>query len=292
MPAVHGWLQSVAGKRNGREYRLLVDSGSSINLIKEEYVPNDSKIFKMIKNFSMGNDKHQSDLATHINYLGKSHLFHIIPNNFPLPEEGIIGLPFLKQYNKYYLTDKWLYLDGRKMLLHDDGYFVESNVMRICCIPTEENDEDVWIENQQNIPDGLYKCKNNNIKLPSFNYKNKPIKQPEKICFDTVTNIASRDVIHSKSEREIPFNSKRIWKLKEKTRLDHVENDTRETIWKIITKYNTVFTVEGDSIPCTNPIPGIYSLCSFKMTSENINTYLENDVDLEKNYSINISSLT
>ena len=41
------------------------------------------------------------------------------------------------------------------MLLHDDGYFVESNVMRISCIPTEETDKDVWIENQENIPDGL-----------------------------------------------------------------------------------------------------------------------------------------
>ena len=50
----------------------------------------------MIKNFSMGNDKHQSDLATHINYSGKRHLFHIITKNFPLPEEGIIGQPFLE----------------------------------------------------------------------------------------------------------------------------------------------------------------------------------------------------
>ena len=46
---VHGRLQSVAGNRDGREYRLLVDSGSSINLIKEDYVPKNSKILNMKK---------------------------------------------------------------------------------------------------------------------------------------------------------------------------------------------------------------------------------------------------
>ena len=56
--AVTGRLLSVLGcSENGRQYRLLVDSGYSINRIKESYVPPQCKKYKLYKKFIMGKDK-------------------------------------------------------------------------------------------------------------------------------------------------------------------------------------------------------------------------------------------
>lgn len=52
----------------------------------------------------MGNGKNQSNSATYLNYLGKKYLFHIIDDDFPLPEQVIIGLPFFKKFDRYSRT--------------------------------------------------------------------------------------------------------------------------------------------------------------------------------------------
>ena len=42
--------------------------------------------------------------------LEKNHQFHVVPNNFHLIEDGIIGLPFLTKY-QYNVTNDKLTLD-------------------------------------------------------------------------------------------------------------------------------------------------------------------------------------
>ena len=49
----------------------------------------------------MGKDKHQTTEAVYIEYLCKKQLFPIIPNNFPVPEDGIIGVQFFENDNRY-----------------------------------------------------------------------------------------------------------------------------------------------------------------------------------------------
>ena len=48
----------------------------------------------------MGNEKHISNNVTNILYLNKKHIFHIVSDDFPLPEEGIVGLPVFKKYSR------------------------------------------------------------------------------------------------------------------------------------------------------------------------------------------------
>ena len=54
----------------------------------------------------------------------QSHIFHIIPDNFPLPEEGIIELKFFSKYRRYAITPEFLILDNIKLPLHGDGGFI------------------------------------------------------------------------------------------------------------------------------------------------------------------------
>ncbi|XP_033222760.1 uncharacterized protein LOC117176615 [Belonocnema kinseyi] len=98
--AISGRLFSIRANLHGtnRTGRLLVDSGSSLNLIKDELVQLNHPREKCIKVFSMGNDQHRTNQITKFKFQGKEHVFVIVPNDFPLPEDGIIGAPFM--YNK------------------------------------------------------------------------------------------------------------------------------------------------------------------------------------------------
>ena len=40
----------------------------------------------------MGRDEHIFSETVNLTFFGQSHIFHIVPDNFPLPEERIIGI--------------------------------------------------------------------------------------------------------------------------------------------------------------------------------------------------------
>ena len=63
----------------------------------------------------MRNDRHVTDKHMTSQIKDKIHIFHVVPDNFPLIEDGIIGLPFLKKY-KYNITNDFLQLDNERML--------------------------------------------------------------------------------------------------------------------------------------------------------------------------------
>ena len=45
------------------------------------------------------NDIHKSEFITKFNILGKDHLFHVVPDSLPIPEEDrIIVQPFISKY--------------------------------------------------------------------------------------------------------------------------------------------------------------------------------------------------
>ena len=75
----------------------------------------------------MGNDKHVSNNATNILYFNKKHIFHIVSDDFPLPEEGIRGLPLFRKYSRYSITPEYLYLDNVKLPLYDNGEYIKNN---------------------------------------------------------------------------------------------------------------------------------------------------------------------
>jgi hypothetical protein len=98
----------VLQRRDGKRARFLVDTGAGINLIKETTSLNAQT--SSPKTFLMGNDKHTTNKVCNLNIFKKDHQFHIVPDNFPLIEDGIIGLPFLKKY-RYNVTNDKLTLD-------------------------------------------------------------------------------------------------------------------------------------------------------------------------------------
>ena len=195
--SLSGRLQSIHGRNpDGSTCRLLVDSAAAINFIKKYFLKRDQKTFKFIKKFAMGDEKHQTTEATYLSYFGKNHLFHIVDKEFPLPEDGIIGLPFFHKFPRYAITQKFLVIDKWKLPLYCDGEYIPKNSANICQIKlNNEDDQVLWIENRKEIPDGLYAIKNNKLEIPLHKYDNIPLRVPEHINLKRITSIKTRDVV-------------------------------------------------------------------------------------------------
>ena len=85
--------------------RLLLDTGAGVNLLKVEYCETRYTL-KEPRKIKLGNYEHQLRHITFRKVHDKTHAFLIIPNNFPLIEDGIIGLPFLKLHRYTITNDK------------------------------------------------------------------------------------------------------------------------------------------------------------------------------------------
>ena len=94
-------LSILLRRKDGRRARFNTEAG--MNLIKENTSLNVQT--SSPKTFLMENDKHTTDDICNLNMLKKNHQFHVVPDNFPLIEDGIIG-PFLTKYRHNVTNDK------------------------------------------------------------------------------------------------------------------------------------------------------------------------------------------
>ena len=139
----------------------------------------------------MGNDEQTTDEAFYLTYWNKKQLFHIVGNDFPLIEEGIVGLDFFKKYKNYSITKTDLIVEKWKLPLHSDEY-IQGKTSKVLKIKTTEKENQiVWIEGQEKVPDGLHTIYNQEIEVPYYNYNPKPEKKPEKIIYERITSICS-----------------------------------------------------------------------------------------------------
>ena len=229
--------------------KLLIDSGSSINLIKENILHPKHPIKNCNKEFYMGNDKHLSTRSTTFKYLNKEHLFYIVPENFPIPEDGIIGVPFLYNY-KFSLSNSNLMLNNFNHDLIDNGIFIPKSSVKVVNIETSRKNGHVIIEQSPYLPTSVYKISEGQIRIPIANHSNETVMIPtNEIKYNYIKINDFKEKIQHISTEEY---RKRIKLLQENCRLSHMEQDHRTPIEKIILHYHDVFTLPGDPLPCTN----------------------------------------
>ena len=98
----------------------------------------------------MGRDEHISTETFNLKFLGHSHIFHIVPDNFPLPEEGIIGIKFFSKYRRYAMTSEFLILDNIKLPLYEDGEFIPGKTTNVFRIAKTDQNQNVLVLEQEN----------------------------------------------------------------------------------------------------------------------------------------------
>ena len=172
--SICGRLRTIEARRRTGRYRLLVDSGAAINIIKEEILDDQDERNPTYKTFLMGNDRHISKQSTKLKFFDQEHIFHIVPNDFPLPEGGIIGIKFIEKYPRYAITNKYLVVDKVKLPLYLSNDFIPGNSEKICTISTDDEDQHIIIIDNEEIPDGPYAIRNGQIKIPMKNNEKYP----------------------------------------------------------------------------------------------------------------------
>ena len=151
-----------------------------------------------------------------------------MPNDIPLPEDGIIGLKFFSEYERYVITPNFLVLDKKKLPLQVDGDFIP--------------------EKTSKIPDGIYKIKDGIIKVPIQNYSTKPAEIPKRIEYEEMHTICSRDLNFPK--RDESWQGLQV--ISKSSKLEHLEPEQMEFVKKVIRKYPEVFSLDTEPLPCTN----------------------------------------
>ena len=82
--------------------------------------------------------------------------FFRVGNDFALIEEGIIGLDFFKKYKNYSRTKTHLIKEKWKLPLYLDEYIQGKTRKALKIKVTEKENQTVWIEGQEKVPDALY----------------------------------------------------------------------------------------------------------------------------------------
>ena len=127
------------------------------------------------------------------------------------------------------------------MYLSND--LIPGNSEKICTISTEDEDQDVIIIDNEEIPDGLYAIRNAQIKIPIKSNEKYPKEINAKINYKPIQKIITK-------EHDSPQKTIRLNELLKASRLDHLEKYQKEFIKRIIARYSDVFTLESDPLPC------------------------------------------
>ena len=137
--ATTGKLLSI-GVRSGTEIkRYLIDTGSGINLVKRS-----SATFKpkktVAKTFYMGNDKYQTDETVDFQFFNIMNTFHVVPDDIPLIEDAIIGLPMLSNYS-YQISNESFFQAPKTILpgqIKIETIYLDQVSTRVCFCNTGE----------------------------------------------------------------------------------------------------------------------------------------------------------
>ena len=78
---------------------FMIDSGSEANLIKINLIPDECKIdtSQQVVLRGIGDEATKSLGATQLKIHDVYSIFYVVPNNFPIPSQGIIGSIYLTQ---------------------------------------------------------------------------------------------------------------------------------------------------------------------------------------------------
>lgn len=86
-----------------RTGRLLLVTDADVNFTKQNLIGLNTVSHKLNQIFLIGTEKHTTSKTVKVTCLGKIHQFLVVPNHFPLTEDGIIGNPYLGRY-QYFIT--------------------------------------------------------------------------------------------------------------------------------------------------------------------------------------------
>lgn len=246
---------------------FLIDSGAEISLIKVENIKTTELINIQEKcNITGINLETIETLGTISTFLNLPngikipHKFQIVPQDLPIPTDGILGRDFLVNYRCMIDYDTWT-LTGNSQ----SGYFelmIEDNFNGELLIPSRcevyrrldiKNLNSEFVLSATEIKPGVF-CSNTiigptNSIVKFINTTNKPVKIP-KTCPNTITPLSEYEIFTFNNNKQEERNDCLFKELNinEKT----IDSQAKEKLIKLCAKYNDIFALQTDTLTCNN----------------------------------------
>lgn len=255
--------------KNGRG-TFVVDTGAELNLIKRKTVKTGAQVdFQVIYNlFGITDQPIKTSGEVYIDINGVACPFQIVPNNFPVSCDGMLGMPFLAdsvidlptkaikhKLGKFPFTTPpkkgtTLILKARtKQLVTLPVINIDLSEGYLPLLPTGPG---VYLgESLATVRDGNTRvyCVNTNTRDVELSVSPVTLEEFE------IANIIPGSDKGGNIKRNSEINpSSRIKKLEKELHLENLNKEEKESLLKTLTKFPYQFFLEGDKLGCTNVI--------------------------------------
>lgn len=265
----------------------MIDSGAQLNLIKENVLKEttDVSVDTRIKYHITGVGKgiYNTYGQVIINFEQTEVPFQVIDNNFPIPTDGVIGLPFLKQqqvkqfYGNEPLQSKILIGTKEYILDENPENDTHSRAHTFQLSPRSKTLVDIPVINMKNIvgylpriPAGpgvyigeaLVTSDKGFVKVYAINTTSLPVeitmkpveiynfnivKPPQPKNSKTTTQHTADSEATTQKERD-----RRLAEISKILKLDTLPQDERNMLLNVLKDFHQQFKLPGDKLGCTN----------------------------------------
>lgn len=186
------------------------------------------------------------------------HKFHIVHESFPIIQDGILGLDFIKNSgaiidvsnNTFTINDVILNFEKRIV----SKYLIPARTEKLLKIRVNTNKESIChskiLKNNLFLANCLVKPVNNECVVSIINSSTEPI-EIDDIILD-LEPLDNYNILHFKYNEDPMEN--RLQKLENNLKLDHLNSEERASILSICREHNDLFFLEGDYLSCTNSV--------------------------------------
>lgn len=245
---------------------LLIDTGSQITILKKSCVKGNAICYTDYKAYLKGIS--DSLIATYgicygefkIGGVSITHPVHLVKDNFPIPQDGILGKDFLIKY--------------KANIDYNNSVLSFSYENKIIPLPFDTSKKKTII----NIParsEVIHKVKTSHVYeslclsaeiCEGVYVGNSIIKPVHGYCFITFINTNEKSVTIENpplsfenlelynvlSINKTPCNLDRLTLLTNSIRMSHMSSDERESILEICKSFHEIFFLDSDTLSCTD----------------------------------------
>jgi transposase InsO family protein len=249
-----------------KKSKLLLDSGSELNLIKISSLADQTIVYEDVIYHLKGiNDQivhtlGQTQLELYIEDKIIVAMFQVIHSTFPIPNDGILGRPFMVE-NKIilnYQTNEVIIPDGAEIVLQPRtetlvGIEAENRAENeIILIECQEVTKSVMCSN------AVTKVQNKRVLATLINPTEEAIRLKTPNLKELIHEQFREALIHSVQvtdrQEEPHASSIRLKRLEEALRTDHLNSEERESLVAICQDYSDIFFLEGDRVSATTAV--------------------------------------
>lgn len=247
----------------------MLDTGADINIIKANALNRDTLVYidEKVEIQGITEEKQQTLGTTYLHSNTGIHEFHVVPDRFPLKEQGIIGSMFLRQENaKIDFETRTVTISNNQSFPLESSNRVTLPSRTICPVAIHTNQRNVEnaLINRQELEHGIFLVdsivkvnhtgetytyvtnateKEVNLEIPAIDVEPVDITTSPRDSFTyQIDSVISENLMQ------------RLDLLKQNLRLDHLNEEEKQSIQPVIENFNDIFYLPGDKLKGTNRI--------------------------------------